>query len=148
MNDHIPTVATGFGIPRRRSTILVVEDNDDQWFITNRILRHTLPDTDAVRTSDASETLSYLMTCSPNHRPLPALILLDLYLPDRKDGWALLEALKLHHTFRRLPVVILSSSDNPEDIEQSYYLRSSSYLMKQPLTRNGKPTPTILGIIG
>lgn len=67
---------------------------------------------------------------------LPELILMDLYLPEREDGWELLEAIKLHHTLRRLPVVVLSHSDDPEDVEQSYYLRSTSYLVK-PLSYSG-----------
>ncbi|MFD2572092.1 response regulator [Spirosoma soli] len=114
----------------RRGPILVVEDNDDHWFIIQWALQRTLPGVDVVRTSGADETLTYLNTCLANGRKLPELVVQDLYLPQREDGWGLLEAIKQHHTLRRLPVILLSHSADPEDIEQSYYLRSASYMVK------------------
>ena len=114
----------------QKATILVVEDNDDHWFITRWALLRTIPGVQVVRTTSTLDTLSYLVGCSYDRRSLPELILLDLYLPKREDGWALLESIKLHHLFRCIPVVILSSSAQSDDIEQSYYLRGSSYMVK------------------
>ncbi len=117
-------------IRKRRGSILVVEDNDDHWFVVRWALLQTLPGVEAVRAVDASEAIEYLNDCLDEEVRLPELVLLDLYLPTREEGWGVLEAIKLHHVFRRLPVVVLSSSAHPDDIEQSYYLRSSSYLVK------------------
>lgn len=114
----------------RKGTILVVEDDDDHWFLTRWALLQTLPGVEAIRTAGADETLEYLNDCLEADAPLPGLILLDLYLPDREEGWRTLETIKLHYILRRLPVVVLSSSDHPDDIEQSYYLRGSSYVVK------------------
>ncbi|GAB3504331.1 response regulator [Spirosoma knui] len=117
--------------PRLRcGPILVVDDNDDHWFLIRWALLRTLPGVAVYRTKTADETLAYLETCLAEARKLPELILQDLYLPQRETGWQLLEAIKQHHTFRRLPVVVLSHSDDPKDIEQSYYLRSTSYMVK------------------
>ncbi len=115
---------------QRKGSILVVEDNDDHWFLTRWALLQTLPGIEAVRTTNAGETLEYLNDCLEADALLPGLILLDLYLPNREDGWHVLETVKLHYILRRLPVVLLSSSEHPDDIEQSYYLRGSSYLVK------------------
>lgn len=114
----------------RQQTILVVEDNDDQWFITRWALLRTLPEVTIVRTGSTLDTLGYLTACAYEQRPLPALILLDLYLPDREEGWAVLESIKQHPSFRRIPVIMLSSSASNADIEQSYFQRSSSYMVK------------------
>lgn len=130
MNNPAPKVSANLTVSLRRQTILVVDDNDDQWFIARWAILNTRPDIKVVRTCNALETLSYLAACVCDHRPLPALILLDLYLPDREEGWSLLESIKAHDGFRRLPVVILSNSTNPDDIVHSYERRSSSYLVK------------------
>ncbi|GAB3551617.1 response regulator [Spirosoma fluminis] len=120
----------------RRGPILVVEDNDDHWFLIRWALLRTLPGVEVVRTATANETLTYLDRCLNETRKLPELILQDLYLPQREVGWELLEAIKQHHTFRRLPVIVLSYSDDPGDIEQSYYLRTTSYLVKPTTYRD------------
>ena len=59
----------------------------------------------------------------------PDLILLDLNLP-RKDGRELLAELKAHETFRRIPVVVLSTSRAEEDIRTSYDLHANCYIPK------------------
>ena len=112
------------------NTILVVEDNDDHWFLTRWALLRTWPGVQFHRTANKAETMEYLTACSNSGSPLPKLILLDLYLPEREDGWALLDLLKHHHAFRQLPVVILSYSDHPDDIRLSYARYSASYIVK------------------
>lgn len=115
------------------ATILVVEDVDDHWYMIRWALTQTMPSVSIMRTVNGSDTMAYLAACSYGHYSLPKLILMDLYLPGREDGWALLEEVKLHHIYRRLPVIILSASNSPDDVEQSYYLRSTSYIRK-PIT--------------
>src|SRR5919199_5108297 len=127
--NYIPTVK-GVNARVRRGPILVVEDNDDHWNIIQCALRRSLPGVEVLRTATVDDTLDYLNDVLDQDKKLPELILQDLYLPMREDGWALLESIKQHHTFRRLPVVVLSCSDDPEDIEQSYYMRSTSYMVK------------------
>jgi CheY-like chemotaxis protein len=61
--------------------------------------------------------------------PRPWLIFLDLNMP-RKDGREVLRALKADPLLRTIPVIILSTSDEPEDIRTSYELGASSYITK------------------
>jgi CheY-like chemotaxis protein len=61
--------------------------------------------------------------------PLPILILLDLKLP-RRSGVEILSWLRERETLRRIPVVILTSSTVPKDIDAAYDLGANSYLVK------------------
>lgn len=114
----------------RKATILVVEDNADQWFIIQWALLQRFPEVEAIWMQEPAQAVMYLEACTTDVRELPKLILLDLYLPQRQVGWQLLEAIKAHYIFREIPVVILSQSSDPDDISESYALRSNSYIVK------------------
>lgn len=106
--------------------LLLVEDNDDDRFLTMRIL-NKLPLTlhvDVAKNGD--EALQLLLD---DKSPPPALVLLDLQLP--KIGGTILLA-KVRERFKPtdLPVIILSSSDNPIDIKLCRDLGISGYLSK------------------
>jgi chemotaxis family two-component system response regulator Rcp1 len=59
----------------------------------------------------------------------PTLILLDLNLP-RKDGRQVLAVLKSHDELRRIPVVVLSSSNSKKDVTSCYHLGANCYIVK------------------
>lgn len=122
------------GLPNKNSTfsssVLIVEDNDDDWFLTQWALSQIMPQVEIIRVINKEDTLAFLENCFANDVAVPKLILLDLYLPRREDGWLLLETIKTHHLFRCLPVIVLSNSQSPEDIEESYYLRGNSFIVK------------------
>jgi len=61
--------------------------------------------------------------------PRPDLVLLDLNMP-RKDGEDVLEAMQADESLRRIPVVVLTSSESEEDIAKSYELNANAYLTK------------------
>lgn len=61
--------------------------------------------------------------------PLPGLILLDLNMP-KKDGWDVLRELKADEQLRKIPVVVLTTSDDVEDVEKTYHLGVSSFITK------------------
>lgn len=61
--------------------------------------------------------------------PRPSIILLDLNLPG-EDGRSLLKRLKKNPKFSTIPIVVLSSSSNPKDVEQCYSLGANAYLLK------------------
>jgi len=61
--------------------------------------------------------------------PFPELILLDLKLP-RRSGFEVLSWLRDREEMRRLPVVVLTSSNQPADVNRAYDLRANSYLVK------------------
>lgn len=113
-----------------KPSILVIEDNPDQWFIIRWALLQRFPEVEAVWMPDATQAILYLEDCLLEQKKLPRLILLDLYLPQRTTGWNLLQIIKTHHLYREIPVVVLSNSSDPADIKDSYLFRSNSYIVK------------------
>lgn len=61
--------------------------------------------------------------------PRPELILLDLSLPDR-EGWQVLAEIKADDHLRRIPIIIFTLSDNPDDIFNSYMQQGNCYVIK------------------
>lgn len=116
--------------PPTKATILVVEDSADQWSLIHHVLQQHFPEVEAIWLSDATQVMAYLEISLQDVNELPRLILLDLYLPLRQQGWSLLQTLKTHYLYREIPVIIMSYSSDIEDISESYSLRSNSYIVK------------------
>jgi CheY-like chemotaxis protein len=94
------------------TTIMLVEDNPDDEFIAIRILRKAgILEISIAR--DGQEALDMLLSSG---MPLPELLILDLRLP-KIDGLKVLEILRQQERTEALPVVILSSSEDPRDRE-------------------------------
>jgi CheY-like chemotaxis protein len=115
----------------RGGSLLVVEDNPDHWMLIRHGLQHQLPEVNIVWVATAPQALEYVHTCAAQNEELPRLILLDLYLPERQDGFNFLTAIKnATPILQRMPVVVLSSSHHKEDVKEAYQLGGSSYLVK------------------
>lgn len=113
--------------------ILLVEDNDDDAQLTLRALKlnHVANRVDVAR--DGAEALDYLF-CRGAHagrdpKVLPQVVLLDLKLP-KVSGLEVLEEIRREPRTRRLPVVILTSSNGEGDLALSYDLGANSYIRK------------------
>ncbi|WP_247236731.1 response regulator [Telluribacter sp. SYSU D00476] len=114
-----------------RSHILIVEDNRDHWFIIESALKDRLPDVEPVLAINGEEARTYLQNCLDSRANLPKIILLDLYLPTREQGWQLLRELKKEGSpFVQVPVVILSFSKDTNDIAEVYNYGATAYLVK------------------
>jgi two-component system, response regulator len=113
--------------------ILLVEDNPSDIGLTQRALARSHVVNELVVVEDGKEALDYLMgtlaTKEENLLPLPALILLDLKLP-KVDGLEVLRRIRENPRTRRLPVVILTTSSEQQDIGTSYDLGVNSYIRK------------------
>ena len=110
---------------------MVVEDNSDQWLITEAAMQRCMPEVTTIWAATSEEALAYLTQWSADGGDMPKLILLDLYLPDRAEGWNLLKAIRqLPKPFSRMPVVVLSASNDPDDVTGSYREGSASYMVK------------------
>ena len=113
--------------------ILLVEDNPDDVKLTLRAFKdsHTL--NPIVVAKDGVEALDYLFATGAHAgrdaTELPAVVLLDLKLP-KVDGIEVLRRLGGDERTRRLPVVVLTSSREEQDIFQSYDLHANSYIHK------------------
>ena len=118
---------------KEQRLILLVEDNDDDVELTLRALRRNrvANRVDVVR--DGAEALDYLFATGSysgrDVRDMPNLVLLDLKLP-KVGGLEVLERLRADPRTRRLPVVILTSSNVESDLARSYDLGANSYIRK------------------
>ncbi|MCK8490969.1 MULTISPECIES: response regulator [Spirosoma] len=113
--------------------ILVVEDNADQWLIIRSALAQCFPEVEPIWVNNPMQALKYLESCLSDETKLPRLILLDLYLPRREDSWILLEAIKSNSVYRQVPIVVLSGSQDHDDVVKSYTFSIASYIVK-PIT--------------
>lgn len=114
-------------------TILLIEDNPSDVALTRRALEKCRISNELVVVEDGQDALDYLWRTGPfaGRAPGadPALILLDINLP-RVDGLTVLQRLRADDRTRRLPVVILTSSDEERDRAKGYDLGVNSYIRK------------------
>jgi CheY-like chemotaxis protein len=109
----------------KNKTILLIEDNPDDVKLTLRALKKNNIANEVAIAHDGVEALEMLAGLEP----LPTIILLDLKLP-RMDGLEVLKQIRAHEKLKRLPVVILTSSKEEQDILKSYDLGANSYIRK------------------
>jgi two-component system, response regulator len=113
--------------------ILLVEDSPSAVGLTKRALEKSHIANELVVAEDGQEALNYLFGDDPltgqKLNPLPALILLDLKLP-KLDGLQVLRQIRADEHTSWLPVVILTTSSEEDDIVQSYDLGANSYIRK------------------
>jgi two-component system response regulator len=109
-------------------SILLVEDNDDDRFLTLRQLKK-LPAVSEIEVAKNGDEASKRILGSEGANGLPSLVLLDLQLP-KVDGITLLSNIRSRYDRQELPVIILSSSDNPRDLILCQELGINGYLAK------------------
>jgi CheY-like chemotaxis protein len=113
--------------------VLLVEDDPGDVMMTQEALGELARPQLASRltvVSDGDEALSYLRREGPYAQATrPDLILLDLNLP-RRDGREVLAEIKMDDSLRRIPVVVLTTSQADEDIARSYQLHANAYVTK------------------
>jgi CheY-like chemotaxis protein len=116
------------------ATLLVVEDSDEDFEALSRIITQvrTFPLT-ILRCLSGDDALDLLHRegeyQSFDNDPKPGLILLDLNLPGT-DGREVVSIIKQSATLKTIPVIILSTSANPKDIEDCYQFGANSYMLK------------------
>lgn len=113
--------------------ILLVEDNPDDEELTIRALRKNGIANELVVARDGVQALDYLFGrgewAGRDMTVMPAVVLLDLKLP-RVDGLEVLERMRSDPLTELVPVVVLTSSREEQDILKSYSLRVNSYVRK------------------
>jgi CheY-like chemotaxis protein len=113
--------------------ILLVEDNPTDAELTMRALKKKNLINKLVWVKDGAEALDFIFAngvySNRNVEDLPKLILLDLRMP-KVDGLEVLHKIKAHERTRKIPVVVLTSSQEDRDIVESYKLGVNSYVSK------------------
>jgi two-component system, response regulator len=113
--------------------ILLVEDNADDELLTLRALNKNKIANKIEVVRDGAEALDFLFAtgshASRDPRELPQVILLDLKLP-KVDGFEVLRQIRANPHTRMLPVVVLTSSKEEQDLIQAYSIGVNSYVHK------------------
>jgi two-component system, response regulator len=113
--------------------ILLVEDNPDDVDLTLRAFEKNNISNKVIVAGDGAEALDYLYAkgkyAQRNVKDLPVLILLDLKLP-KIDGLEVLKKIRQSELTKFIPVVILTSSSQEEDVVNGYKLGANSYVRK------------------
>ena len=117
----------------REGVILLAEDDPNDVLLIQRAFQrnHVANPVQVVR--DGEEALAYLSGQAPfadrERHPLPVLMLMDLKMP-RKSGLEVLEWVRRQPGLKRLPIIVLTSSNQSPDINRAYELGANSYLVK------------------
>ena len=113
-----------------RYRVLLVEDNPADVRLTRETLRESPLGIELDVAPDGAEALDYLFRRG-HYRdvPRPDLVLLDLNLP-KVDGYAVLQAVKTTEALRMLPVVVLTTSRDPYNVQACYRAYANAYLVK------------------
>ena len=115
--------------------ILLVEDNEADVFLMKRALKSAKVINPLYVVEDGQKAIDYLggvgEFADRTAYPLPGIIFLDLKLPFR-SGHEVLAAIRSQKEFESLIVVVLTSSNEPEDLSKCYALGANSYVVKPP----------------
>ena len=114
--------------------VLLVEDDLNDIFLVKRAFKMAQLATPLQVVTDGQEAIAYLRGdgkySDRDSFPVPQLIVMDIKMP-RKSGFDVLEWVKGNaKPLRRIPIVIVSSSDNPSDINRAYELGANAYMVK------------------
>ena len=114
-------------------TILHVEDDSNDALLFQHACQKAGVSCNLQVVSDGDEAIAYLRGdtrfCDRQQHPLPGLVLLDLKMP-RVSGFDVLSWIRNEMSYKRLPVVVLTSSNHDADVERAYDNGANSYLVK------------------
>ena len=117
----------------REGVILLAEDDPNDVLLIQRAFQRTHVANPVQVVRDGEEALAYLSGQGPfadrERHPLPVLMLMDLKMP-RKSGLEVLEWVRQQPGLKRLPITVLTSSNQSPDINRAYELGANSYLVK------------------
>ena len=120
------------------STILLVEDDDGHASLIERNLKRAGIADEIHRVRDGQEAIDYVCRagCFVARGPInPRLVLLDINMP-RLDGVEVLRQMKTNEHARTIPVVMLTTTDDPREIDRCYKLGCNAYI-KKPIEYGG-----------
>lgn len=120
-----------------RNNILVIEDNDDDYYQAQRDFAESNVFGDLYRCVDGEDGMDFLKkegAYKTSTTALPDLILLDLNMP-KKDGYEVLKELKADDKYKKIPIVALTLYDDGNDVNKSKSL-GADFCMTKPIDSN------------
>ena len=115
---------------RQRAVVLLVEDNPDDVIMIREAFEQSLTPIQLYVVSNGEQAIKFVRRTDTDALR-PSLILLDLNLPIR-HGLDVLAELKSDTDFLSIPIVVLTTSQAPNDIQQCYSLHANAYIIKPP----------------
>ena len=113
--------------------VLLVEDNDDHAELVIRQLSEHTANAQLTRVVDGQEALDYLFHhgkfSNPDDSPKPHVVFLDLRLP-KVDGLEVIKIIKDSEELRKIPIVVLTTSEAERDVTRAYVNHANSYVVK------------------
>ncbi len=118
---------------KNKHIILVVEDDEDDYFLISSTLESTEFDCDVHWVKNGEEAMGYLLRQNewqdPTKSPVPSLILLDINLP-KKNGLEVLQEIQQNPALKNLLTIVLTSSKTKANIVAAYDYGANSYVQK------------------
>jgi len=111
---------------RNSKPILLIEDDNVDVMTVERVLRELKIANQLVSTSNGEQALEYLRT---NDNKKPCVILLDLNMP-KMNGTEFLKIVKTDEALKKIPVVVLTTSGQQQDVVESFKLGAAGYMVK------------------
>jgi len=116
-----------------RRTVLVADDDENDIKLLRRAFQKAGIDIPIAAVRDGEQAIQYLQGdnfyADRGSFPIPALLLLDLKMP-RTNGFEVLEWLRQQSGLKQMLVVVMTSSDEPQDIDRAYDLGANSFVKK------------------
>lgn len=111
---------------RNSKPILLVEDDSIDVLTVKRALKDLEVTSELVPTGDGEEALAYLQD---DRNSKPSVILLDLNMP-KMNGMEFLKIIKSDDVLKKIPVIVLTTSNSEQDIAKSFELGAAGYMVK------------------
>jgi CheY-like chemotaxis protein len=109
--------------------IWLIDDDDGHALLVEESLHDAGLRNGFVRARDGSEGWQWLSAAERGERPHPGLVLLDISMPGL-DGFEVLKRIKESSVLKHIPIIMLTSTDHPREIDRSYALGANAYIVK------------------
>ena len=110
-------------------SLLLVDDSRDYCTHVERAFRLVQPGTAVFPLSDGQRAIEHFVLCG-TERPIPDLVLLDRFMPGGPDGYEVLRAIRQLEPLLKLPVLMISGSDDPEHVDEARKAGATGYITK------------------
>ncbi|HGE70665.1 TPA: response regulator [Candidatus Poribacteria bacterium] len=114
---------------KSETTIIIAEDNEGHVLLVKKNLRRAGIKNEILHFSNGQDLLDFLFQQGENQNGKQYLLLLDIRMP-KVDGIEVLRQIKQDKRFQKMPVIMLTTTDNPQEIDRCYELGCNVYITK------------------